>query len=312
MAYKYFIPGGAGYIGSTLVEILLERGDEVTVVDNFFYGQTSLLHLIRHPKLKVIKGDIRDKILMKECLATANVIIPLAALVGAPLCDREPTLSQEVNFEASRQLIEMVGNHQMVIMPTTNSAYGSGDAANFCDENSPLQPISSYAQMKVELESFLLTRSNAISFRLATVFGVSARMRLDLLVNDFTFRAMAYNHISLFEGHFKRNYIHVRDVVQVFIHAVENFDLMRGQVYNVGLSSANISKLELCQEIQKQIPKFTFTEVKNGRDPDQRNYIVSNAKIEATGYRPIYDLTHGISEVIKAYPLLNEQSMRNI
>ncbi len=309
---NYFIPGGAGYIGSVLVETLLERGDQVTVVDNFFFGQTSLLHLIRNPKLKLIKGDIRDTELMKTCLARADVIVPLAALVGAPLCDREPTLSQEVNFTASRALIAMAGTQQMLVMPTTNSAYGSGDASHFCDENSALNPISTYARMKVDLEDFLLSKPNAISFRLATVFGVSPRMRLDLLVNDFTYRAMANGHISLFEGHFKRNYIHVRDVVKVFLHATDNFSGMRGQVYNVGLSTANISKLQLCEEIKKQIHSFTFSEIENGRDPDQRNYIVSNAKIEATGYAPDYTLTHGIAEIIKSYPLLNEAKMRNV
>jgi nucleoside-diphosphate-sugar epimerase len=312
MDLKFFIPGGAGYIGSLLVETLLAHGHKVSVVDNFYYGQNSLLHLLRNKNLELISGDIRDTDLVKKCVASADVIIPLAALVGAPLCDREPELARAVNFEAPKALFKMISNDQILLMPTTNSAYGSGNAENFCDENSELRPITTYATMKVELEKFLLEKNNAISFRLATVFGVSPRMRLDLLVNDFTYRALKYKNISLFEGHYKRNYIHIMDVVRVFVHSLEKFQSMRGQVYNVGLSTANISKLELCELIKKQIPDFEYVENKEGKDPDQRNYIVSNEKVEATGFATQFTLTDGIAEVIRAYPLLNGSQMKNV
>lgn len=312
MKLRFFIPGGAGYIGSVLTESLLQNGHYVHVVDNFFYSQSSLLHLTSHADLKITVGDIRDRALMQKSAAAADVIIPLAALVGAPLCNREPILSEEVNLHAPLALFDMISDNQILLMPTTNSAYGSGDSQNYCDENSPLNPISSYARMKVAVENKLMSRENAISFRLATVFGVSPRMRLDLLVNDFTYRAIKHGELSVFEGHFKRNYIHIRDVVRAFLHAVDNFESMKGQIYNVGLSSANISKLDLCQLIANIIPAFKYTENADQKDPDQRNYIVSNRKIENTGYSPRYSLEDGIREIVTAYPMLNETLMKNI
>lgn len=308
----YFIPGGAGYIGSQLTEQLLSAGNSVTVLDNFFYNQFSLLHLIRNPKLHVIQGDFRNTSLFKNEIRRADVIIPLAALVGAPLCNREPVLSRAVNVIAPLDMFKFVSNTQMLIMPTTNSAYGNGGVNNYCDENSPLRPVSTYAQMKVEVENALMQNGNAISFRLATVFGISARMRLDLLVNDFTYRAARDKKLSIFEGHFKRNYIHILDVVRVFMHGINNFKKMSGQIYNVGLSDTNISKLELCSRIQKQIPDLIFEEIADGKDPDQRNYMVSNAKLEATGFIPQYSLDNGIKEIISAYPQLHLDSMRNL
>jgi nucleoside-diphosphate-sugar epimerase len=310
--YKFFIPGGAGYIGSQLTEQLLSEGHKVSVLDNFYYSQSSLIHLMRHPNLKVIHDDFRNKQVVESEATKADVIIPLAALVGAPLCDREPDLSREVNVDAPLNLFKSISNQQILIMPTTNSAYGSGEANNFCDESTPLRPISTYAKMKVEVEKALMEKENAISFRLATVFGISSRMRLDLLVNDFTYRAMRDKKLSVFEGHFKRNYIHILDVVRVFLHGVHNSNKMSGQIYNVGLSDTNISKLELCSRIKKQIPELKFEELAEGKDPDQRNYMVSNAKLDATGFKTIFSLDQGISEIIQTYPQLHSESMRNI
>ena len=312
MGLKFFIPGGAGYIGSVLSEALLRQGHAVTVLDNFYYNQNSLLSVIREKNLTLVKGDIRDVSALRPYLSQADVVIPLASLVGAPLCDREPLLATQVNLEAPIEMFKLVSNQQILVMPTTNSAYGSGDANNLCNESSPLNPISSYAKMKVALEQVLMEKENAISLRLATVFGVSPRMRLDLLVNDFTYRALRGDKMAVFEGHFKRNYIHVLDVVGAFQHVVANFQSMRGQVFNVGLSSANLSKIELCEKIKELIPGFVFHEDFSGKDPDQRNYIVSNEKIEATGFFPRYSISDGVSELIRAYPLLDNVKMRNI
>jgi nucleoside-diphosphate-sugar epimerase len=312
VSLKIFIPGGAGYIGSILSEELLNLGYKVTVLDNFYYQQSSLLHLMRNKNFNLVKGDFCDHSLVNALAAKADVIIPLAALVGAPLCDREPALSVKVNVEAPLQLFKNISSQQMLLMPTTNSAYGSGGANNLCDENSALNPISTYAKMKLEVENALLQKENSISFRLATVFGVSPRMRLDLLVNDFTYRAVKNKKLSVFEGHYKRNYIHIKDVAQVFIHGINNFSKMKHQIYNVGLSSANISKLELCALIKKQVTDLEYFEDSSAKDPDQRNYIVSNKKIEATGFSPRYTLDDGIQEVIRSYPLFTEQKMKNV
>ena len=240
-----------------------------------------------------------------------DVIIPLAAIVGAPLCNKDPYSAQSINSDAIKDMIKMVSKNQMIIMPTTNSAYGTGDKNNFCDENSPLRPISKYAIDKVEIEKLLMARENSISYRLATVFGMSPRMRIDLLVNDFTYRAFHDSALIIFEGHFKRNYIHIRDVVNAFLHSLNNLESMKSEIYNVGLSDANLSKLELCEEIKKHLPNFTFVEEKIKKDPDQRNYIVSNEKIENTGFKPEYSLSYGIKELIKGYTMLKNQSFGN-
>ncbi|WP_374399315.1 NAD-dependent epimerase/dehydratase family protein [Niveibacterium sp.] len=309
---KILVTGGAGYIGSVLVPELLAAGHEVTVVDNFMYKQASLGHVCAHPKFDLVRGDVRIENVMKPLIAKADAIIPLAAYVGAPLCARDPVGASSTNHDAIEMMLRHVSQEQRIVMPTTNSAYGTGDENNYCDENSPLKPISLYAIEKVKVEQMLLQHPNAISFRLATVFGMSPRMRIDLLVNDFTYRAVNDRFIVLFEAHFKRNYIHVRDVVRAFIHGFENFETMRGQIYNMGLSSANISKLELCQRIALQVPDFTFLEAPLGKDPDQRNYIVSNEKVEATGYRTAYTLDDGIRELIKGYQMLKNTQYGNV
>jgi nucleoside-diphosphate-sugar epimerase len=308
---KILVTGGAGYIGSILVPELLNLQHEVTVLDNFMFKQTSLNHLCFSKKFKIINGDIRDQKLMKSLTNSHDVIIPLAAIVGAPLCNKDPYSAQSINSDAIKDMIKNVSKNQMIIMPTTNSAYGTGDENNFCDENSPLRPISKYAIDKVEIEKLLMSRENSISYRLATVFGMSPRMRIDLLVNDFTYRAFHDSALIIFEGHFKRNYIHIRDVVNAFIHSLDNLDKMKSEIYNVGLSDANLSKLELCQEIKKHLPNFTFVEEKIKKDPDQRNYIVSNEKIEKSGFKPKYSLSDGVNELIKGYAMLKNQSFGN-
>ncbi|MFO0780143.1 MAG: SDR family oxidoreductase, partial [Nitrospira sp.] len=270
MSYNILVTGGAGYLGSTLVPDLLQQGHNVTVLDNFMYKQASLNHVCHHPKFSVVKGDIRIESVMASLIKKADVVIPLAALVGAPMCSQDPVGATTVNHDAILLMLKLLSKHQMVLMPTTNSAYGTGDKDNFCTEESPLNPISLYAKEKVGIEKELMQRESAISFRLATVFGMSPRMRIDLLVNDFTYRAVYDRFVVLFESSFKRNYVHVRDISRVFQHGIEHFDKMKGQIYNVGLSDANVSKRELCEHIQKQVPDFVFVDAPVGKDPDQR------------------------------------------
>ena len=306
------VTGGAGYIGSILTENLLELGFYVTVVDNFMYKQASLNHLCHNPRFNIINGDIRNEKVIAPLMKKADTIIPLAALVGAPLCNKDIVGADTTNKEAIYTMLKHKSKDQRIIMPTTNSAYGSGDENNFCTEESPLNPISKYAIDKVLVEKELMQHENVISYRLATVFGMSPRMRTDLLVNDLTYRAVNDGYVIIFEGHFKRNYIHVRDVCDAFLHAVYNFDDMKDQIYNVGLSTANVSKLELCEIIKKFVPEFTIVEGEIKKDPDQRNYIVSNAKLEATGFEPMFSLEHGVVELLKGYRMIKNNIYGNV
>jgi nucleoside-diphosphate-sugar epimerase len=312
MPTKILVTGGAGYLGSTLVPDLLAAGYHVTVVDNFMFKQASLNHVCHHDRFAVVRGDIRSEATMAPLIRGHDVIIPLAALVGAPLCNLDPIGAKTINHDAISMMLSLVSRQQIVLMPTTNSAYGSGDEKNFCTEESPLRPVSRYAIDKVAVEQELMNHPNAISLRLATVFGMSPRMRLDLLVNDFTYRAVHDRAVVLFESHFKRNYIHVRDVSRVFQHVLAHHGEMRGQIYNVGLSQANVSKRELCEHIQRQLPGFIFVEAAVGKDPDQRNYIVSNAKLEATGFQPEFSLERGIDELIKGFTMLRNSVYGNV
>jgi len=305
------VTGGAGYLGSILVPTLLARGCAVTAVVNFMYGQTSLLDCCAYENFTIVRGDVRDERLMLPLLKKADVVMPLACLVGAPLCAQKPIEARSINLDAILMLLKNASKAQRFISPTTNSGYGVGQAGVFCTEETPMNPISLYGVLKVELEQALLA-AGAVSLRLATVCGVSPRMRLDLLVNDFTYRAVVDRFVVLFEAHFKRNYIHVRDVARAFCHALDHFDEMQGQPYNVGLSDANLSKMELCQEIQKQIPDFTVMEAPIGKDPDQRNYVVSNAKIEATGYKPQISIQRAIAELIKGYQVVRRNQHANV
>ncbi len=306
------VTGGAGYIGSVLVPRLLEAGHAVTVLDLFPRGDTSLAACCSYDGFVPVKGDARNEVLVKSLLAKADVIIPLAALVGAPLCKQDPLSAQTVNSDAIRMLVKQANVSQRIIYPTTNSGYGIGDKNQFCTEETPLNPISLYGTTKVEAEKAILDSGNGISFRLATVFGMAPRMRLDLLVNDLTWRAVTDRAVIIFEGHFRRNYIHIRDVVKAFLHSLDHYDEMRGQAYNLGLSSANLSKLQLCAKIKEHVPHFVFLEAPIGEDMDKRDYVVSNAKIEATGWTPDWSLDKGIKELICGYTMLRNGIYSNI
>jgi nucleoside-diphosphate-sugar epimerase len=309
---KILVTGGAGYLGSVLVPRLLTEDHTVTVLDNFMYNQTSLLDCCYDPRLTIVRGDTRDKALMMRLLKDKDVIFPLACLTGAPLCARDPLGAQTILLDAVKMILELRGKNQRVIFPTTNSGYGIGEKGKHCTEKTPLRPISLYGQLKVQAEDAILQAGEGITLRLATAFGVSPRMRLDLLVNDFTYRAVYDRFLVLFEAHFKRNFIHVRDVAKAFIHSLKNFEKMKNEPYNVGLSDANLSKLELCEEIKKQVKDFYFVEATIGEDPDKRDYIVSNEKIEKTGFRPDVSLQMGIAELIKAYQVIKRNQYANV
>lgn len=303
---KILVTGGAGYLGSILVPKMLARGWQVTVVDNFMYRQASLLHCCSDPNFRVIKGDVRDTAVTDPEYAKHDVIIPLAAIVGAPACAKNPEATKAIHVETIRHMITKLGNGQQLLYPVTNSGYGIGKSGEFCTEESPLNPVSLYGTTKVEAERMLLDTGRAVTFRLATVFGTAPRMRIDLLVNDFVYRAVYDRFVVLFEGHFKRNYIHVRDVTNAFLWGLDNYDTMKGETYNVGLSDANLSKLELCDRIKAHLPEFHVFESDIGKDPDKRDYIVSNDKIETTGWRPQHSLDDGIEELIKGYTMIRD------
>lgn len=312
MSIKVLVTGGAGYIGSILAPSLLQKGYSVTVIDNFMYQQNSLLDCCQNKNLTIIRGDARDKDLISGNLKKVDVIFPLACLTGAPLCSKDPIGAKTTNFDAVKMMLELRSKNQRMIFPTTNSGYGIGEKGVYCTEETPLRPVSLYGKLKVEIEKLILDSGNCITLRLATVFGISPRMRLDLLVNDFTYRAVNDRFLVLFEAHFKRNYLHVRDVAKAFIHCLEHFDEMKDEPYNVGLSDANLSKWELCEEIKKQAPDFYFVEAPVGEDPDKRDYIVSNGKIEATGFKPDFSLQDGISELIKGFQVVKNKQFSNV
>jgi nucleoside-diphosphate-sugar epimerase len=309
---KIVVTGGAGYIGSMLVSDLLNSGHKVTVIDNLIYNQTSISHLIGNKNLEFVFKDIRNVSNIKNYYSQADVIIPLAAIVGAPACAKDPLLATSTNKDAIIDMLKILSINQRVIMPTTNSAYGSGNGLNYCDETSELNPLSLYAKDKVEIEKIVMNNHNATSFRLATVFGVSPRMRLDLLVNNFVHRALRDRFIVLFEGNFKRNYIHLNDVVQAFNLAINSPEKFKGQIFNVGLSNANISKNELCEKIKYQLPDFVYFNSDIGSDPDKRNYLVSNEKIEGAGFKHTVNLDDGIAELIKGLPIFQNKQFSNI
>ncbi len=312
MATRILITGGAGYIGSVLVPLLLQEGYAVHVLDQFVFGQTSLAECCIDPNFQVTRGDCRDKGTMSRLMRDADFIIPLAAIVGAPACTNDTTAAISINREAIKLILSLRSADQRIILPNTNSGYGIGDKGAYCTETSPLRPISLYGKTKVEAELAVLEAGNAITFRLATVFGMSPRMRIDLLVNDFVYRAIHDRAVVVFEGHAKRNYIHIRDVARAFLHGAKNFESMKNEAYNVGLSDANLSKLELCAAIRKQLPSFVSLEAPIGEDPDKRDYLVSNAKIEATGFMPRHSLAAGIQELIKGYTILRNSRFGNV
>lgn len=308
---RFLITGGAGYIGSVLTPILLERGHQVTVLDTFERGTTDLAACCHYETFNPVRGDSRDERLLDDLVPHADVVIPLAALVGAPLCKQDPITAQTLNQDAVEKIAQRCSRSQMLVYPTTNSGYGVGKAGLLCTEETPLNPISLYGVTKMAAETAVIEKGG-ISFRLATVFGMSPRMRIDLLVNDFTWRAVTDRAVVIFEGHFKRNYIHVRDVVKGFLHGVDNYETMRSSSYNLGLSSANLSKLELCAKIQEHLPSFVYLEAPIGEDPDKRDYIVSNAKLEGTGWTPDWDLDRGLRELIRGYKTLRNSRYSNV
>lgn len=306
------VTGAAGYVGSLLVPQLLSEGHRVTAIDSFLYQQTSLLDHCYDEKLILVRGDARDRHLISKHLKAADVIFPLACLTGAPLCDKDPVGAQSTNLDAVKMILELRSREQRVIFPTTNSGYGIGEKGIHCSEKTPLRPISFYGRLKTEAEKAVLGARNSITFRLATAFGISPRMRIDLLVNDFVYRALNDGFLVLFQADFKRNFIHVRDIARAFLHSLKNFETMKNEPYNVGLSDCNLNKRELCEEIKKQIPHFYFTEAEVGEDPDKRDYIVSNEKIEKTGFRPSISLREGITELIKGYQVVKRNQYSNV
>jgi nucleoside-diphosphate-sugar epimerase len=309
---KILITGGAGYLGSVITPTLLQQGHEVTVLDNFYFRQNSLADCCHLEKFNVVRGDCREEALVKPLVAKADVIIPLAALVGVPLCNTDQIATKTTNQDAVEMLCRLASKDQRILMPVTNSGYGIGEKGKHCTEDSPLKPLSTYGVTKVKAEEAVLSRENSISFRLATVFGSAPRMRIDLLVNDFVYRAFYDRAVVIFEGHFKRNYIHIRDVARVFVHGLNHFEKMRGKPYNVGLDDANLSKLELCERIKKHLPKFVFIEAPIGEDPDKRDYIVSNVRLAATGFAPEFGLDRGIQELIKCFTILRNSIYSNV
>jgi nucleoside-diphosphate-sugar epimerase len=295
---KILITGGAGYIGSMLVTKLIEKGYRVTVIDTLQFSKNSLNHLFVHKNFNFIYGDVRNKNLIKKNIEKHNIIIPLAALVGAPLCEKYKKEAKEINFESIKYMLKIVNKKQKIIFPTTNSGYGIGQKEKYCDENSPLNPISFYGKTKAETEKIVLEFENSICFRLATVFGHSYRMRTDLLVNNFVYNALKFKKLKLYEPHFRRNYIHIIDVVRAFIFAIKNFNKLKSNTYNLGLSSANLTKLMLAKKIKKQFKEVKISIIRNRKDPDQRDYFVSNKKIEKKGFKPIISLEEGIAELL--------------
>ena len=312
MNQRILITGGAGYLGSVLCERLLAAGLRVTAIDNLRYNQNSLFHLAHNPDFDFVFGDVRDERTMAPLVRDADVIIPLAAIVGAPACDLDPWMATSVNLDAVRLVNRLRGPGQLVIYPTTNSGYGTRTGDLHCTEETPLEPISLYGRTKVDAETELLQSENTITFRLATVFGMSPRMRLDLLVNHFTYTAATDGYIVIFEKDFKRNYVHVRDVADCFLHAVGNAPAMVGRPYNVGLDSANLSKEELALKIKEQVPRFHIQFSELGSDPDQRNYIVSNQRLREAGFEAKRSLDQGIRELLKGFRMFGRAPYKNL
>jgi nucleoside-diphosphate-sugar epimerase len=313
MADRILVTGGLGYLGSILCEHLLAAGYEVTALDNLMYGtgQQGLFHLCANPSFDFVKGDVRDETVMQGMLKRADVIVHLAAIVGASACDRDPALATSVNLDSVRLLNRLRSPRQLVLFPNTNSGYGATTGAAFCTEETPLEPISLYGRTKVEAERTLLNSPNTVAFRLATVFGMSPRMRLDLLVNHFVHAAVTDGYLVLFEKEFKRNFVHVRDVADCFLHAIPHAGRMVGQVFNLGLDSANLSKEELALAVKRHVPNFYLHFAAIGQDPDKRNYVVSSAKLRAAGFEAKRTLDDGIRELLKGYRMEGRGLFKN-
>lgn len=311
-AMKVLVTGGAGYLGSVLCEHLLAAGHQVTVVDNLMYQQAGLFHLCASPRFDFVRGDARDESLMRRLVKDADALIPLAAVVGAPGCDRDPWLARSVNLEAVRLINRLRSPCQVVIYPNTNSGYGTKSGDAYCTEDTPLEPISLYGQTKVEAEAELLASGNSITLRLATVFGMSPRMRIDLLVNHFVYAAVTDGYIVIFEKDFKRNYIHIRDVADCFVYCLKHPEKMAGRPYNAGLDSANLSKEELAVKVKGYVPNFYIHFGPIGSDPDKRNYVVSNRRLREAGFEARRSLDEGIQELLKGYRMIGRSAFGNV
>ena len=309
---KVLVTGGAGYIGSILSEHLLDAGYHVTAVDNLSYGQLGPFHLAANPRYDFVFGDVRDQRIMAKLVSQADVLIPLAAAVGAPLCDRDPVFARSVNLEAVELLNRLRSPSQRILYPTTNSGYGTQSGEVHCTEETALEPISLYGKLKVQAEAEVLNSPNSITLRLATVFGMSPRMRIDLLVNHFVYEAVTRGYLVIFEKHFKRNYVHIRDVAGCFVHCIQNGDGMLNRPFNLGLDAANLSKQELAEKIQEYVPKFYVHYSEVGSDPDKRNYIVSNQRLREAGFEARRSLDEGIRELIKGYRMIGRGQFGNV
>jgi nucleoside-diphosphate-sugar epimerase len=312
MGEKILVTGGSGYLGSILCQHLLDAGYKVIALDNLAHGQSSLFHLCANPALNFVRGDVRDETLMKRLLKDVDVIIPLAAIVGAPACDRDPLLARTVNLEAIQLLNRLRSKDQSVVYPTTNSGYGTKTGDVYCTEETLLEPITLYGQTKVDAELELLGSPNTITLRLATVFGTSPRMRLDLLVNHFVYAAVTDGYLVIFEKDFKRNYVHIRDVADCFIHCINNSDKMVGKPYNVGLDAANLSKEELALKVKEQVPNLYIHFSEIGSDPDKRNYIISNKRLRESGFEAKRSIEDGIRELLKGYRMIGKSAFKNV
>lgn len=312
MTTRVLVTGGAGYLGSILCEHLLREGYAVTVLDNLLFGQQPHYHLCGNPNYNFVFGDARDERIVLPLVKEADVIIPLAAVVGAPACDRDPWLAKTLNFEAIKLVNQARSPNQLIIYPTTNSGYGTKSGDVFCTEETPLEPISLYGQTKVDAEVEVLNSKNGITLRLATVFGLSPRMRIDLLVNHFTYMAVTEGYLVIFEKDFKRNFVHVRDVADCFIHCIRNSGKMIGRPFNVGIDSANVSKEQLALKIKEHVPNFYIHFSELGSDPDKRNYIVSNQRLRESGFEAARTLDDGIQELLKGYRFMKRSPLRNV
>lgn len=299
---RILITGGAGYLGSILTEVLLSKGFIVTVFDNLVYKQLSLNSFCHNKNFNLVVGDVRDEKLLSDLVKTHDIIIPLAAIVGMPACKKDPGLTVAVNYKQIENIVKNATFGQKILVPNTNSQYGSSET--IITEESPFNPLSLYAQTKCDAEKAILDSGNGISLRLATVFGVSYRQRMDLLVNDFVYRAYTDEFLVLFESHFLRNYVHVRDVSKAFLHLIENYDTCNNNAFNVGLTSANMSKLQLAKKIKEHVPNLVIIEEQFKEDFDKRNYVVSNEKLEKTGWFCDYSLDDGIIELLQAYSMI--------
>jgi nucleoside-diphosphate-sugar epimerase len=314
MAEHVLVTGGLGYIGSIVCEHLLDAGFQVTALDNLLYGcpEQGLYHLCSNPAFDFVRGDVRNEELMRSVLRQADVVIHLAAIVGAPACDRDPLLATSVNLHSVRLLNRLRSRQQLVIYPNTNSGYGTTSGSTFCTEDSPLAPISLYGQTKVDAEKALLDSPNAVTLRLATVFGMSPRMRLDLLVNHFVYAACTDGYLVIFEKDFKRNFVHVRDVADCMLHVIAHAADMAGRPYNLGLDSANLSKEELARKVKQHVGSFYIHFAPIGQDPDKRNYIVSNERLRKAGFVARRSLDDGIKELLKGYRMQGRALFRNV